>query len=309
MRTLIFGGAGFIGRHVARCVAAGGSEVTVCDLVAPRVAEEGIAYARADVRQPLRLFQLMTEARPEVVIHLAAHGAGGEGLTKAAEADPLAAVDVNIHGFLNVLEVARLCGVRRVVWSSSTAVLAPVGRYGSAPVDEQALISPGTLYGASKAFAEQLAREYRRAFDMELVGLRPSLVYGPGLWYSGAAAAISRLFEAAATGGRCQIQDPGEEWDLIYVKDVAEILVRLATISAPADDLIAVTGHRVSLPTLVEAVRTHVPDLSVELTPGGPKLGLPFLDVSRSRHYGLEARYDLDAAVRDYLGELQKGDN
>lgn len=306
VRALVIGGTGFIGSNAVRRLLDGGARVAVYgppvaggDLLADLTAR--VERIDGDVREPARLIEAVLAFRPDVVLHLAAYGGGGLGLVKAAQAEPVRAVEVNVVGFLNTLETCRICGVRRLVWTSSTAQLGPVERYGTAVVDEDAPTYPVSLYGATKVMAEHLARHYRQAFGMEIVGMRPTVVYGPGLWYRGVAAAIADMIAAAAAGRPCRVQDPGEEWDLLYVKDAAEALYTLATAPFAGPDLVHVSSHRASLGGMAAAVLRRVPDAPIAVESGGNRLGIPFVDTARARRWGIAPRYDLDAAIADYI--------
>lgn len=313
MRALIIGGTGFIGSHAVRRFLAGGAEVTVFgppvpgpDLLADLAGRVG--RIEGDVRESARVLAVVQEWAPDLILHLAAFGAGGEGLVKASMGDPVKAVEVNVNGFLSTLEAARTCAVRRVVWTSTTAMLGQVARYGgAASVDEEAPAYPAHIYGATKVLAEHLARHYRQAYGLEIVGMRPTIVYGPGLWYRGVAGAIAEMFSAAAAGRPHRVEDSGEPWDLLYVKDAAAALWRLATAEWAGPDLVHVNGHTASVGQVAAAISRAAPGASLEVVPGGRTLGIPLVRTERAARWGIEPAYDLDTAVRDFLSELREG--
>lgn len=313
VRALIIGGTGFIGSNAVRRFLAAGAEVAAfgppvpgADLLADL--GERVVRIDGDVREPARLIEAVLVFRPDVVLHLAAYGGSGTGLVKAAQADPVRAVEVNVVGFLNTLEACRICRVPRLVWTSSTAQLGAAERYGAPVVDEDAPTFPASLYGATKVMAEHLARHYRQAFGMEIAGMRPTVVYGPGLWYRGVARAIAELVSAAAAGRPCRLADPSEEWDLLYVKDAAEALYILATAPYAGPELVHVSSHRASLGGMAAAVLRQAPGAPITVEPGGTRLGIPFVETGRARQWGIAPHFDLDAAVADYIAELSAGD-
>ena len=143
--VLVTGARGFIGRAVTKRLQHEGCRVLGLDRAdcAESVGEQ-IAMDITDGEQLRRLFQGRAIA---AVIHLAAI------LPTAAHRDPVCATEVNVRGSFNVLEMARLFGVRRVVFGSSLSV------YGTCPADrgvsELDRAAPEDLYGAAKVYVEQ----------------------------------------------------------------------------------------------------------------------------------------------------------
>lgn len=109
----------------------------------------------------------------DTVFHLAA-------LTSLPEcqSNPKLAYGINVTGTVNVLEAARLNDVRRVVFSSSSAVYE--GTCASPPSTEREALYPRLIYPATKVAAEQACRAYSNAYGMDIVILRYCNVYGFG---------------------------------------------------------------------------------------------------------------------------------
>lgn len=313
MRVLVVGGTGFIGSHTVRRFVAGGAAVAVFGPPVPGadlLADLGPAVTRldGDVRAAAGVLAAVQAWRPDALVHLAAYGGGGSGLVRAARADPVLAVEVNVNGFLHTLAAARACRVPRVVWTSSTALLGTVAQYGGATVvDEDAPPFPPHLYGATKAMAENLARHYRQAYDLEIVAMRPTVVYGPGLWYRGVAGTLADMFAAAAAGSPFRVEDPGEPWDLLYVKDAAEALWTLATAPFAGPEVVHVNGHTDSLGSLAAALAAAAPQARLEVVPGGTRLGIPLVATERAARWGIRPRYHREAAIQDFLRDLRGG--
>src|SRR5260370_21215188 len=109
--------------------------------------------------------------RPEVVCHLAAQIS-----VRASVADPVLDARVNVLGTLNVLEAARACGTRKVVFTSSVAVY---GVPAALPVPADAGFDPRSPYAASKICGETYLRTYRALHGLDFTTLTLANVYGP----------------------------------------------------------------------------------------------------------------------------------
>ena len=216
--VLVTGASGFIGRAVVKLLQREGYGVLGLDRTdSAESAGEQIAMDITDVEQLRRLFQGRAIAG---IIHLAAI------LPTAAQRDPVRATEVNVRGSLNVLEMARQFGVRRVVFGSSLSV------YGTCPADrvvsELDRAAPEDLYGAAKVYVEQLGAAYKR-YCVEFVSLRIGRVVGPGA-QSATSAWRSEIFELLAAKSPAEISLPyvaSERILLVQVEDVAKMLVTL----------------------------------------------------------------------------------
>lgn len=184
MKVLVTGAAGFIGSHVAQQLLARGDEVVALDNFAPNYSrarkEANLAefadqprceFVHADIRDAGYMRDLFSRHRFDRVMHLAAMGNVRYSIEHAPEY-----VDVNVTGTLNLLEAARLSGVRYFCFASTSSV------YGNAdvPFVETAPVArPLAPYPATKIADEVLAHSYHVAFGLKCVGLRFFNVYGP----------------------------------------------------------------------------------------------------------------------------------
>ena len=121
---------------------------------------------------------------------------------------------------VNVLEAARLCEIERVVWASSVAVFGPVGSY-DGPVTDSSVHLPQNVYGASKSYAEFLARHYYEQFRVDSVGLRYMFVYGAGR-FRGSGVFWSQLVDSSLRGRPFEAPCGDEIYTWQYVEDAAE---------------------------------------------------------------------------------------
>lgn len=222
--VLVTGGRGFIGRAVCRLLQREGFHVVSLDQSAANDATEPPANnVSCDIADPIALKSVFEKEPIDGIIHLAAI------LPTAAHHNPVRATEVNIGGSLNVLEMARHYGVRRIVFGSSLSV------YGTCPteelVSEERTVAPEDLYAAAKVYVERLGEAYRSRYGLEFVSLRIGRVIGPGS-QSTSSAWRSQIFENLRAGDAvdiCLPFVPSERILLVHVQEVARMLVTLLT--------------------------------------------------------------------------------
>ncbi len=309
-RLFVIGGTGFVGSHAVRaCVRASHDVWVASEGLRPGLLDdvaEQIHLVPGNLLAWPELLEGLTASRPEVVVSCAAFGAGDAGLLVSASRHPARAVEVNVLGFTNLLEAMRLLEVPRLVWTSSSVVFGPANSYGDAPVDEEAPSAPTTVYGATKAAAEFLARHYRRELGLESAALRLPLVYGPGRWYVGQATALHRLFDAAASREAATITAPPEPADLLYAPDAGRAIEACVSARTLPHDRYHVVGHRSSLADLAWALTEADPEADVRVDRGPATPGLPAMSTRRiERDLGFRPEYDARRAARDYLAWLR----
>jgi nucleoside-diphosphate-sugar epimerase len=232
MRVMVTGVGGLLGREAARLLAASGHEVFGCDvrdLAAAGVAVEG---AQADVALMAEVAAATERGRPEAVLHTA-------GLVgPVARRRHFAAAHVNIVGTLNVLEAARLSGVRRVVLCSSALVYDYPGAAagGLRSMAEDGPLGAAEVYGGSKQAAEALVGAYDRNYGIEGVSLRFARIYGPLLAQTEGAAMreLGPVLAAALRGDEVAVKvpSPPRRGEYVYVEDAAAACV--AALTSPA---------------------------------------------------------------------------
>lgn len=165
-RVLIAGGAGYIGSHAAKALRRAGRDPIVFDDLS-----SGHAHAvrwgplvRGDIRNADALRAAIREHRPDAVMHFAARIEVGEG-----ERNPAAFYDNNVAGTLNLVRVMLEEGVRTLVFSSTCAVYGDPERL---PLTEDMSHRPVSVYGRSKAMAEQMLADISRAHGLNFAALR-----------------------------------------------------------------------------------------------------------------------------------------
>lgn len=174
IKVLVTGGCGFIGSHLVELLVAEGAQVSVIDNFSTGKREN-----LADIADRVRIIHSdITDASAcikasegqDIIFHLAALTSVNESMIKPADY-----FRVNIQGTCNMLEAARINGVKRFVFSSSAAV------YGNKDgvCSEDDSCAPTSPYGFSKLIGEQLCRQYCQCFGINSICLRYFNVYGP----------------------------------------------------------------------------------------------------------------------------------
>ncbi|MGD0198615.1 MAG: NAD-dependent epimerase/dehydratase family protein [Solirubrobacteraceae bacterium] len=233
MRTLVTGGAGFIGSNLVDALLDRGDQVVVVDdlstgkeanLVAAR--ERGATLHVLDVRDGEALSELVGQARPETIFHLAA-----QIDVRKSVVSPAWDATINVAGTINVLDAAHRHGVSRVVNSSTGGAI-----YGDAeliPSPESVTPLPEAPYGQSKLAAEGYLGLFERLHGLSAMTLRYGNVYGPRQDPLGEAGVIAIFSGALASGRRPTIFGDGAQTrDYVYVGDV----VAANLLAASSDD-------------------------------------------------------------------------
>jgi len=223
MKVLVTGGAGFIGSHVVDAYVEEGYDVVVVDNLTTGRREFLNPRARffeMDIRDS-DLRGVFERERPDVVNHHAAQAS-----VTASVDDPAHDADVNIMGTLNLLELAKAFGTRKIVFASTGGAI--YGDPERIPADESHPTRPLAPYGISKMAGEFYVRFFG-GLGMSWAILRYANVYGPRQDPHGEAGVVAIFTNAMLAGNRPKIFGDGTQTrDFVYVEDVARANV-LAT--------------------------------------------------------------------------------
>jgi nucleoside-diphosphate-sugar epimerase len=241
MQVLVSGSNGFVGRAlcaeaVARGLAVRGVTRTPCDL--PKGVENvvvGSMDAKADWRDTL------------MGCHAVAHLAARVHVMQEATADPLEEFRrINVQGTLNLARQAAAVGVQRFVFASSIKVNGESTQLG-APFTADEAPSPLDAYGVSKMEAEQGLREIALQTGMEVVVIRPPLVYGPGV-----KANFAAMMRWLKRGVPLPLGAIHNQRSLVALDNLVDLLVTCLTYPAAANQTFLVSdGEDVSTTELL----------------------------------------------------------
>lgn len=214
-KVVVTGGAGFIGSNLVDALVGKGYEVHAIDnlLAGKREQVNRAAILHiADIRKISEIAPLFKDV--EYVFHCAALPRVQYSLEF-----PLETHEANVTGTLNVLESARVAGVKRVIYSASSSA------YGDQPVmplTEQMPAAPKSPYGAHKYIGEIYCRVWSEAYALPTVSLRYFNVYGPRQSEEGAyALVIAKFLKQKREGQPLTVTGNGTQTrDFTHVRDV-----------------------------------------------------------------------------------------
>lgn len=310
MRSLVTGGAGFIGSNLVDALLAQGDEVTVVDDISTGRRENleaalaaGAELVELDIREAEALSSLAAERRPERVFHLAAQ----IDVRKSLE-DPCFDAAVNVGGTANVLDAARAAECGRVVFVSTGGAIYGEGEGQELPLAEDTPIAPLAAYGQSKFAAEGYLALYERLYGLSGVSLRLGNVYGPRQDPLGEAGVIAIFCGLLREGGRPTVFGDGTQTrDYIYVGDVVAAAIAAAgsEVSGPIN---IGTGRETDVLQLARALRDlgGRSDFEPEFAPPRPgEVQRISLDATRAeKELGWRAEVDLDEGLRLTLDSI-----
>ena len=230
MRTLVTGGAGFIGSNLVDALLDAGHDVVVLDDLSSgkkRNLEGAIARGAvlevADIRDHDAVRRLFAQHTPGWVFHLAA-----QMDVRVSLEDPAFDARTNVEGTVNILEASRLHGVQRLVFASTGGAI--YGDTDVVPTPESVECLPMSAYGQSKFCGERYLGLYQRLYDLSSVALRFGNVYGPRQDPHGEAGVIAIFCGKLKTGARPKIFGTGEQTrDYIYVGDLVDAIIAAAS--------------------------------------------------------------------------------
>ena len=225
MKIAVTGGLGFVGSHLIEKLLKSGHEVVSLDRVsdakkATAADVSGAKLIKCDILDREKL--LDSTSGSDCIVHLAASRIMKESMHKPFEYNR-----INIDGTVSVLEAARVNGIGRVIFASSSAVY---GNNLRPPQKEDSVLYPPNPYGVSKLTGEKYCHVYWENFGVQAVSLRLFNVYGPG--QDKGAGAIMPFIDCALRHADPVIYGSGfQSRDFIYVDDAADAFLKCIMLS------------------------------------------------------------------------------
>ncbi|BEV72226.1 MULTISPECIES: SDR family oxidoreductase [unclassified Paludibacterium] len=302
MKALVTGAAGFIGSHLAEMLLEQGAEVVLVDdlstgkraHIEALLARGACTFHQVDIRDRAALEPCF--AGVEQVFHLA----GRADIVPSID-DPETYFSVNVQGTLNVLQSARLHGVRRLVYAASSSCYGIPDVY---PTPETSPIRPEYPYALTKAMGEELVMHWGKVYHLPVVSLRLFNVYGPRSRTAGTYGAVFGVFLAQKLKGLpfTVVGDGEQSRDFTYVTDVARAFMMAGASRVEGEIMNVGSGGHYQVNRLVALLggeKVHIPK-----RPGEPDC--TFADTAKiTRLLGWQAEVPLEQGVANMLACLE----
>ena len=231
MKILVTGAAGFIGSALTMRLLDRGDQVVGVDnhndYYDPSLKEARLArycnnkmytHIRLDISQSQDLRRVFDENNFDAVVNLAAQAG-----VRYSIKNPMAYINSNIVGFLNILEGCRDNDIKHLVYASSSSVYGANTKMPFSVSDN--VNHPMSLYAASKKANELMAHSYSHLYDLPTTGLRFFTVYGP---WDRPDMALQKFAKAIISGNKIQVFNYGKHLrDFTYIDDIIEGIVRV----------------------------------------------------------------------------------
>jgi UDP-glucose 4-epimerase len=300
MKYIVTGGAGFIGSHIVEAIA-GSHEVVVIDNFSSGKPEnldlvsDNIHVIHGSIIDLPLLKDAFKEA--DGIFHQAAIASVARSVD-----DPLVTNETNLTGTLNVLLAAQVCGVRKVVFASSSAVY---GDEPTLPKREDMPPAPLSPYAVSKLACEYYCSVFSELFGVKTVSLRYFNVFGPRQDPGGEYAAVIPKFITRLLNDKAPLifGDGRQTRDFVYVKDVVQANI-LAMQSSATGTFNIGSGESTDLTTLAKSIAGI---MKVNLLPKyeKPRSGDIRDSVSditaAGKAFGYKVRYSLDTGLAETI--------
>jgi len=254
-RTLVTGGAGFIGSHIVDKLIAADADVTVLDNldtgkmenIAQHKQNRNFHFIKGDICKFSIVKQLVKDA--DAVFNLAAIAS----VHRSFE-NPVLVNDVNVKGTLNLLKASLDSDVKRFIQISSAAVY---GDASTVPVREDVNPMPLSPYAVSKLAAENYAMVFNKIYGLETVCLRYFNVYGPRQAYNDYSGAITIFANEIAAHRQPKIFGDGKQTrDFVFVEDaVSATMLALTEKNAVGETFNIASGKATTINKIVQILQ------------------------------------------------------
>jgi UDP-glucose 4-epimerase len=280
VKTLVTGGAGFIGSHVVERLLNDGNEVIVLDNLSTGRAQNlnccrqspRLRFHQADIADHKAIARFFEDI--DWVFHLAALADIVPSINS-----PLDYHRANVDGTVSVVEAARKAGVQRFIYTASSSCY---GLPDAVPTPETATLRPQYPYALTKMLGEQIALHWSQIYGLPTVSLRLFNVYGPRSRTSGTYGAVFGVFLAQKLANKpFTIVGDGEQTrDFTFVSDVVEAFVAAARSTISGEVFNVGSGNTYKVNRLVELLGPH-DVVHIAKRPGEP--ACTFADTSKIR--------------------------
>jgi len=303
MKILVTGGAGFIASNVVDGYIEAGHNVVVVDNLSTGKIEnlnKSATFYEMDIRSP-DLIEIIDKERPDIINHHAAQIS-----VPASVENPVFDADVNVKGFINLLEASRKNNIRKIIFiSSGGAIYGEADQY---PTNEYYPPNPLSPYAITKLASEHYLYYYHHQWGLDYTVLRYSNIYGPRQIPNGEAGVVAIFMNLLINNKTCTLyhfpEDPsGMIRDYCFVGDIVKANI-LAIDHGKNEKFNIATGIETTtlnlFHTIFDAIKNIKTDLHENLRNPKPALARPG-DITRSCLIAEKARVGLGWAPKTSL--------
>ncbi|SNB73114.1 UDP-glucose 4-epimerase [Arboricoccus pini] len=294
--TLITGASGLIGQAVLARLLKEGRKAVGIDL---RLKPGQLPVQIVDLGDIHQLHALAEREAVGSIIHC-----GAVSGPMVMVDNPYGIIQTNVVGTANMLELARLRRMRRLVFCSSTSAYGPTEppASDSKGIPEKALLAPDSVYASTKVACEALLAGYRQQHGLDAVSVRLCWVYGPGRTTE---CVIRTMIESALSGKKALIPYGADfPRQFIYVDDAVEALLRARDASTcPQPVYTATGGSFLTIGEVRDLVVEIWPKAQIEVAPGADphdSYQHRFDSTAIARDLGFEPRMTLEQGIKAY---------
>ena len=303
MTYMVTGATGFVGSYVIRDLLAQGEPVVGLDTVTRSDILDTVLGSQAkdvniiagDVTDLTQLTSVVKEHNIDVIIHLATL------LRDACEKDPVRAIKVNCEGTANIFEVAKVVGLKRVVWASSVNVFA--GYLEGEKLLDDTPTWPTNVYGACKAMNEFMAKHYFENFGVDSIGIRFSIIVGPGRVRG--TPLQSELVDKPARGIPATVPFGDGSISWLGVEDASRAILLACTVPTTKTRVFNISGDFRLIKDGVEYIKKVLPEAQISVIPGIYPRGPKVEDKAIKDELGFEPRKMMEEIFNDIINHFR----
>ena len=304
MKSLIIGGAGFVGSYLIRYLQEQGQEVAVTKMPQETIAAPGTDQYDLNILEKDSITDLILKLQPDYVFHLAAQSSVG-----LSWKNPQMTIDVNIKGSVNVLEALRKAEKR-----PKTLLIGSGEEYGAIrpeelPVSETNALKPENIYAATKACQNMFGRIYAEAYGLSVTMVRAFNHIGPNQVPMFVVADFCRQTAEIEAGKREAVLKVGNlaaERDFTDVRDVVRAYALLVEKGTAGETYNVGSGHTVAIDTILKMILSMSDkEIRIEKDPSKFRpVDVPTIEADTKKLYeatGWTPQISLEQTIRETL--------
>jgi len=305
MKYIVTGGAGFIGSHIAEALAGKHEVVIIDDLFSGKMQNlddfrNSVHFVQGSITDLPLMKEICAEA--DGIFHEAAIASVPRSIK-----NPLATNEANITGTLNVLVAAKECGVRKIVFASSSSVY---GDTPTLPKREDMEPHPLSPYAVSKLAGEHYMNVFTKLYGIKTIALRYFNVFGPRQDPNSDYAAVIPKFITRTLNHQSPVifGDGTQTRDFTFVKDVVQ--ANISAMQSEAEGVFNVAyNQRIDLNTLAQLIM-EITGISIPITHESPRKGDirdSLADITRAKSgFNYDPAYTLKTGLKETIPWYQK---